>query len=75
MAMVTFKPQFVVSLDSNELRLIRLALGGRLKPEQAEAAKALEAFLAKAQNDATQTFASQMEKLAENVERGKEDSR
>jgi hypothetical protein len=68
MATVTFKPQFMLTLDSRELRLIRLTLGGRLRPELVEEARTLEAHIAKTQNDATQTFAEQMQRLADNVD-------
>ncbi len=66
---VDIKAEFHLHLSAVEMRLIRAALAGRLKPEDVEAAAALGTDIAKRQTTATDSYLKHNQKLMENLEK------
>jgi len=69
MATVDMKAEFHLHLFADEMRLVRAALTGRLKPEDIEAAKTLGMEISKRQASATDTYLKQNQRLLENLEK------
>ena len=69
MATVDMKAEFHLHLSADEMRLVRAALTGRLKPEDVEEAKALGLEISKRQASATDTYLKQNHKFMENIEK------
>ena len=59
---------FLLSLTPEEMRLICKALGGRLKPEEREAAQALDTLIARNRVAQGETRWREISKLKENLE-------
>ncbi len=69
MATVDMKAEFHLHLAADEMRLVRAALSGRLKPEDVESAKALGMEISKRQASATDMYLKQNQKFMENLEK------
>ena len=72
MATVDMKAEFQLILTAVEMRLVRAALSGRLKPEDVEAAKELGMEVSKRQANATENYLKQNLKFMENIEKAGE---
>jgi hypothetical protein len=69
MATVDIKAEFKLILDASEMRLVRAALAGKLKPEDVADAKTLGDEIAKRQANATDTYLKGNAKLLSNIEK------
>lgn len=67
---INIRSEWGVVLNTDELRLVLKALGGRLNPDEALDAKALGDRLAVLRAHATLQMAEQAEKLLQNVAKG-----